>query len=1387
MASSGTEAHWAEPVLGQGSHRRRRWAWAEEQDADGSGDQGWGHKATSLELLEDFQQAQEQPPPREWHPDTRDSEEPSGEETEADDVSIPEGSTVPLPWLSTHNQQLDLSEEELDEFPGSPGVELSGERFTELECEDQEDSSPAAPKQGPARDWVATIRQGSSYRPLEHPEAHPSVEHSHTKSWSSGTTSHNQGSDSLDSIWEGDTDVLQPVTLAKALPQSPHHNLPQTDDRNGGDVAPATPTEFQDSLAAPAQNSQCSAGTWGQETTSLPSSRPEDQGWKRTKTSPKPLPSRFTGSISPISTRLRAVKQVSQHNQGANLAGHSSDAPKYGRGRLNYPLPDFSKVEPRVRFPKDEKYRPPKSRGHNKQQGPTKPLIFKSPAEIVRDVLLSNSETCLAEDPSAHSIARVPQEFQTPEQATELVHQLQEDYHKLLTKYAEAENTIDQLRLGAKVHLYSDSPQPIQSIHSASMPQGSKVLSFSIPQPRSAEWWPGPAQDSQASEVRGWSSPRADLSPSSSPSMATPGRLPQSQGIATDQPSARQTQALTSQASRLLAKVESFKELVLAGHLPPQDQIKSLEQLRAAHVALEAEYLQACSKQHLNPQPDASKGSPRTLHLCRELEAEIYHLGQCLEELQDHMGQTHRDPEPCRTDLQDGTPDMPFLPAHLSMPSGPVSSPAVQTYQEPDATTTSPGRSFILPMSKEVGLGSIRIEEIGRDLLDPLGDKELQVEQDFHGLLERYLSTKSLPEDLRVEDEEDLGEEEERDHHGTLEVDGPASALGKTDAVRVPPGQCSAQAKKSHRAALQEDEEWVVSMKPPSFRTSTTRERYTAGLNTAEVAQRGTRPMASHQSSLTSLEESGPSGLLPRKALLQAGRSHAEEPWMLSPEIDSGFVGSETSIVSPFTQTPEHRLSHVSTLGTSAQHITASVPGDGTSHAKARVSVVPCGSRRAAEAATPRCRTQRHPSSPNSSLQQGAQTSHLEQAPVAKMVVTRSELKRQKQISKHLPSGTTSPAPAPVPTAASMPHGSAESTANLLLNRTERDQAIKDLQAEVSRLRLRLEDSLHRPHPRSPTPVVSAFNPSIQTQKKLEDSSPSWGSRYSSKSIERLCVEPNGVEPTGPTGRRPARSSSVPRDAPRLLISSESESLSPWLPSDKNRTFEEHPQVAQEGVNRRGRVSFRGQYTGQEYHILSPRAILKDSGTASCPRCQPARTQDPDSPVSREPLGAAAADTLRCPLCGEVKSTAEADGPSPGPSEKNTPRKATTSSPSPKRKNRQMNSPVRVPPGLWYLAAAPPAMAYVSLAPVLPYPPPTVYYATLAPTSAQKASRQPARRSRGTQHSAHLGLNDQEELQAAISEAARAAENVHLTAQQLSHSLSADLRHVGGLRRSCLF
>lgn len=51
--------------------------------------------------------------------------------------------------------------------------------------------------------------------------------------------------------------------------------------------------------------------------------------------------------------------------------------------------------------------------------------------------------------------------------------------------------------------------------------------------------------------------------------MATPGRRPQSQGTATDQPSTGQTQALTSQVNRLLAKV-SEPQLCPTRHLIPK-------------------------------------------------------------------------------------------------------------------------------------------------------------------------------------------------------------------------------------------------------------------------------------------------------------------------------------------------------------------------------------------------------------------------------------------------------------------------------------------------------------------------------------------------------------------------------------------------------------------------------------------------------------------------------------------------------------------------------------------------------------------------------------------------------------------------------------------------
>uniref|UniRef100_A0A8C6DPH3 AT-hook transcription factor n=1 Tax=Moschus moschiferus TaxID=68415 RepID=A0A8C6DPH3_MOSMO len=1387
MASSGTEVHWVEPGLGKGP-QRRRWAWAEKgKDADESGtrsseEEGPFPTASSPELLEDFRRAQQCLQPLKWRPDSQpagcqdpESGESAEVESEEEDEDSPESSNLPLGWLPQQDPQPDMTKEDTSEALQGPEVQEAGESSSRLRCETYFSSgghgstSPTALDWGQPAGWVASSKQASGDKLPEHSDVNPTVDFSSPRSWNSGTESLNHPSDNLDSTWEGETDVPQPTALAETSPQSPSHHLLNPNDRTEGSVALATAMEFQGSSAPPAQSLQCPADRWRRETSSLSCHQPGNQSWKQTRISPKPLPSRFTGSISPPNRSPRPARQDRlSPRPGATLAGHSSsDASKYGRGRLNYPLPDFSKVGPRVKFPKDESYRPPKARSHSRlPEGPAKPLIFKSPAEIVREVLLSSGDICPGKNPSpTHPITRVPQEFQTPEQATKLVHQLQEDYHKLLTKYAEAENTIDQLRLGAKVNLYSDPPRPSHSIHVGTMPQGTKVLSFTIPQPHSVKWHVGPAEGPQASEASGSPSAGGDLSPSSPPSMPTLGWLQEDTGdIAQDQPSAERAQELASQASRFLTKVESFIELIHAGRLIPQDQPKVFQQLKAAHAALEEEYLKACREWQLSQQLAGSKRTPRRFDPDRELEAEIFQLGIRLDELKDLMDHNKQEPGQVGSDLaldsHPATPS-PHQPTDPPSPLEQTCTPAIQTLgPEPDATSIGP---HLLHVNSDLSAPSNEAEDGPLGLPAPLRHEELQVEQDFHGLLERYLSVKSLPEALRMEEEEVEGQGR------TLGFDRPAPAPAKAVAPRLPTRQPPAQAERSHGVPLEETVEQTASVKPADVCASMTRDGHLQGLGTAEEAPpgpsrpprpRGPTSVTSHQSSLASLEGSGISERLLPKSLHQAGGPPLEEPWMASPETDSGFVGSETSRVSPLTQTPEHRLSQISTPGTLAQSFTLPVPRDAAPHRQTRGLPAP---RRTSEPSRPRSQAQRPPSGQDSPLRQRAPSFCLERALASEMAVPGSEFKGRKQISEPiLPSATISPPPTPPP------RGPAEITSTFFLTRTGRDQAIRELQDEVSRLRLRLEDSLHQ-HPQGcPTRSASNCDRPTRARERSGDSSAAWSSHYGSKSTERLSGEPRGAEQAVPTGRRRARSSSVPREEPRLPLSSESEPASPRLFSERDRTTENSPQAAgggRKGVSSTGRpdrVTFRGQYTGQEYYVLTPKTVPRSSVPVSCPHCRPPRTEDA------------------------------------APERAATRRNAPSTS-SPKQRSKRAGSPPRPPPGLWYLAAAPsapapPAFAYISSVPVLPYPSATVYYALPAPTSAPSgraaaewppaACSQPAR---GPRHSVQLDLKDLEELNKALSRAVKAAESVRSTTQHMSRSLSAELRQARGLRGSCLF
>lgn len=70
----------------------------------------------------------------------------------------------------------------------------------------------------------------------------------------------------------------------------------------------------------------------------------------------------------------------------------------------------------------------------------------------------------------------------------------------------------------------------------------------------------------------------------------------------------------------------------------------------------------------------------------------------------------------------------------------------------------------------------------------------------------RYLSVKSLPEALRVEEEgerEEAEQEEEEERPRVLEVDGPASAPGRAGVTRALPRPCLEQVDRNHRPPLQ--------------------------------------------------------------------------------------------------------------------------------------------------------------------------------------------------------------------------------------------------------------------------------------------------------------------------------------------------------------------------------------------------------------------------------------------------------------------------------------------------------------------------------------------------------------------------------------------------------
>ncbi|TRY57663.1 hypothetical protein DNTS_025900 [Danionella cerebrum] len=376
---------------------------------------------------------------------------------------------------------------------------------------------------------------------------------------------------------------------------------------------------------------------------------------------------------SPARSSSKANGSPNQRNSPATKHRHFKtslgEANDIRKGQLNHNLPDFSKVESRVRFPKRKHYTPPK-----RQQPPSHPnlpVVFQSPAEIVREVLLSSSDGALGQPSSSRTSKSLqgtvpPEEFRCPLQASTLMQQLQEDYNRLLTKYAEAENTIDRLRLQAKVGLYSEPPKPNTSIQSGVMQEGSKVMTLSFPQAQRAEFGPGSLHLALQKELA-----------ESSRNPGTPRPSSVSSGSFTAD---HLTETLSKQTHRFQLQLDAFEILLKNGKLKHCEQIKGLSTLAEGQESLERAYLDARAQcqllRHVNFDPE------------RDLEGQIFSSGMRLEELKEWLEQAEPKPAAFSPFSPSETPSASVLEME-PMPESPLSAVAPETCVRVEVSSVS--------------------------------------------------------------------------------------------------------------------------------------------------------------------------------------------------------------------------------------------------------------------------------------------------------------------------------------------------------------------------------------------------------------------------------------------------------------------------------------------------------------------------------------------------------------------------------------------------------------------------------------------------------------------------------------------------------------------------
>ncbi|XP_071219827.1 microtubule organization protein AKNA isoform X4 [Salvelinus alpinus] len=982
----------------------------------------------------------------------------------------------------------------------------------------------------------------------------------------------------------------------------------------------------------------------------------------------------------------------------------------------------------------------------------------------------------------------------------------EEDYNRLLTKYAEAENTIDRMRLEAKVSLYSDPPKPSHAVQSGVLHEGSKVMTLTFPHAQRAELSSGSVYLNGQAAHQGHSGV-SSVCPSSAASSS-----PRSLGPGVGE---QLTRALSKQAERFLQQVQTFEELLRRGKLKPFEQMKGLSQLLQGQDSLERGYLAARDEHRLLLQRGAELGP---FDPGRELEGRIFQCGMRVEELKEQVEQTEQD-----RPTSEAPPTPPPHPTPYSMSAG---------GSEPMPLPESP----VLPLPGESGVGvevsSASGESEGEEggmpslLLHPLRHKHKCVERDFSMLMDHYQSFRELPRlldlDLTEGDHDSSDAGEEATHSGSEGTrEGPHPRTGREK------GHTSLAQRRPMQG--QQDATFFPTARPRTSKSVPPSPKdlsqSTAFPDLLANDSKRSEVRKSHGSSLTSLEDSAASER--RGSKLQPGtRRVPSQDGIISPETDSGFVGSESSRLTPAAPSPLHQRAIVSLSVPEEQssgkpHHTAPVSGQPLpspctpSHRPQRPTLLEHsgGSRlstpRQVRGSSGRTRgEERRGTSASSSPQHrasrtpqpwaGSGTSEF--GPDSDHIHSASgEDEGRSDRSTRTTQHRYQPSPSPT---APYHHGDplrALSSGQL----TNRNEAIQSLQAEVGRLKERLEGSLRQTNPPSPVrappsaqdghthPLSST--PCTRSAQRRRD-----GGREESRE-ERRWGEEQQVEERSPR-LNARRSASVPRQRPELDITTESEHFQSTPRLRFSRRIPVSPATWGGSRGRAETVRNSGAHTRQHVSMSvggdgGDKPDCRGRQAPVCPQCSPQTHSHGHSTHGgggdTEPIHShTGLHSRHCPTCGRSQTYR---------STKHDRRTESDSGPA-HRGSWPMSSPHGDVRGVFFAAPPPPVLGSVPLVQCVPVCPPVLYYSSpvmnVAPSHPQpiyvslgggvatgvRGHHEQVRGGAGRSLSA-----DQRSLSSSLNHAIEAARGMREASRRMARTIATGLHHQEALSQSCMY